>query len=375
MPITTGAVLDRPAPPTTAGSRIRRTALAVLLLALAAWAVGRASASGASLPAALDLISDLPWFELLGLGLLWITAVALHSVALSAALPGLRHRRAMSLNLAGCAVSAVLPLGGLAGVALNLAMARSWGHRRLDFARFVVVAKTCDVIGKLVMPAVALAALLATGVLAPSAAGAWAPPVAVAFLAAALLLWALCGRATPLLRLVGLAARAASRPAGRPVGTTWPATVSELLTGADVLVRRRRAALALGTAGYWLAHAALMWCCLLAVGRRPLPAAVVLAGLVAERALTLVAVTPGGTGPAEAGAVTVLIGLGVDPTGALAGVLLFRAFVLVAAIPTGAVVGLGWWTAHRRRLRATGERAAPIFPRAHRLAGPPRPGS
>ena len=79
-------------------------------------------------------------------------------------------------------------------------------------------------------------------------------------------------------------------------------------------------------------------------------AAVVLAGLVAERALTLVAVTPGGTGPAEAGAVTVLIGLGVDPTGALAGVLLFRAFVVVAEIPVGAAVGLGWWaTRHGRR--------------------------
>jgi uncharacterized membrane protein YbhN (UPF0104 family) len=349
VPITTGAVLDRPGPPAGAGPRIRRAALTVLLLAPAAWAVGRASASGASLPAALDLIGDLPWFELLGLGLLWITAVALHAVVLAAALPGLSHRRAMSMNLAGCAVSAVLPLGGLAGVALNLAMTRSWGHGRLDFARFLVVAKTCDVIGKLVMPAVALTALLATGVLATSAGGAWAPPVTVAVLAAALLLWALCGRAAPLLRLVELAARTASRLTGRPVGAAWPATVSELLTGADMLVRRRRVALTLGTAGYWLAHAALMWCCLLAVGRRPLPAAVVLAGLVAERALTLVAVTPGGAGPAEAGAVTVLIGLGADPTGALAGVLLFRAFVLVAAIPTGAAVGLGWWAAHRAR--------------------------
>ena len=341
--------------------RLRRAIFALLLLALAAWAVSRASAAGASLPAALGLIGDLPWFELAGLGALWLTAVALHAVVLAAALPGLSHRRAMTMNLSGCAVSAVLPLGGLAGAALNLAMTRSWGHSRFEFARFLVVAKSCDVIGKLLMPAVAFAALLVTGVLAPAAGGAWVVPVTVALLAAALLLWALCGRAAPLLRLVELAARAASRVAGRPVGAAWPATVSELLTGADVLVRRRRVALALGTAGYWLAHAALLWCCLLAVGRRPLPAAVVLAGLVAERALTLVAVTPGGAGPAEAGAVTVLIGLGVDPTGALAGVLLFRAFVLVAAIPTGAAVGLGWWAGRRHRLRSAGETAAPIF--------------
>jgi len=337
--------------------RIRRAIIAALLLALAAWAVGRASAAGASLPAALGLIGGLPWFELAGLGGLWLTAVALHAVVLAAALPGLSHRRAVSMNLSGCAVSAVLPLGGLAGVALNLAMTRSWGHSRLDFARFLVVSKSCDIIGKLLMPAVAFVALLVTGVLAPAAGGAWVLPVTVAFLAAALLLWALCGRAAPLLRLVELAARAASRVTGRPVGAAWPAAVSELLTGADVLVRRRRVALALGTAGYWLAHAALLWCCLLAVGRRPLPAAVVLAGLVAERALTLVAVTPGGAGPAEAGAVAVLIGLGVDPTGALAGVLLFRAFVLVAAIPTGAATGLGWWAGQRRA--APGSRRVP----------------
>jgi uncharacterized membrane protein YbhN (UPF0104 family) len=350
VPVMTPTVLERDAPAPAARTRIRRAVLAVLVLAVAAWAVGRFSAAGASLPAALGLIGGLPWFELLGLGGLWMAAVALHAVVLAASLPGLSHRRALSMNLAGCAVSAVLPLGGLAGTALNLAMTRSWGHSRLDFARYVMVSKACDVTARLLMPSVALAALLAAGVLGPSAAGAWGPFVAVAFLAAALLLWALCGRATPVLRLVELTARVASRLTGRPVGAAWPATVSTLLAGADGLVRRRRVALTLGTAGFWVAHGALLWCCLLAVGRRPLPAAVVLAGLVAERALTLVVVTPGGAGPAEAGAVTVLIGLGVDPTGALAGVLLFRAFVLVAAIPTGAALGLGWWVAHRRRV-------------------------
>ena len=69
----------------------------------------------------------------------------------------------------------------------------------------------------------------------------------ISALAAGLLLWALCGRTTPLLRLVGLTARAVSRLAGRPVGAGWAATVSELLTGADGLVRRRRVALTLGT--------------------------------------------------------------------------------------------------------------------------------
>jgi uncharacterized membrane protein YbhN (UPF0104 family) len=325
-----------------------RAALAVALLALTAWAAVHVTAAGASWTAALGLIGGLPWAEIAGLGLVWIAGLCVHTVVLSASLPGLSHRRALTLNLTGSAVSNVLPLGGLAGTAVNLAMTRAWGHSRLDFARFVVVSKACDVIAKLLMPAAALVALLATGTLSPAAGGAWALPASGAFAAGALLLRALCGRATPLLRVVEGATRVCSRALRRPVGKTWPVAVSDLLAGTDVLVRRRRWALALGMAGYWLAQGALLWCCLLAVGLRPAPV-VVLAALAAERLLTLLVVTPGGAGPAEAGMVTVLLALGVDPTAALAGVLLFRAFVFAAEIPVGAALGAGWWVTRRRR--------------------------
>ena len=335
-----------------------RAALAVAFLAVTAWAAVHASAAGVSWTAAFGLIGGLPWIETAGLGLVWIGGLSVHTVVLSASLPGLSRRRALTLNLTGSAVSNVLPLGGLAGTAVNLAMTRAWGHSRLDFARFVVVSKACDVIAKLLMPAVALVALLAAGVLSPAAGGAWVLPAAGAFAAGALVLWALCGRATPLLRVVSLAARAGSWTVRRPIGATWPAAVSALLAGTDVLVRRRRAALALGMTGYWLAQGALLWCCLLAVGLRPHPA-VVFAALVAERLLTLLVVTPGGAGPAEAGMVTVLLALGVDPTAALAGVLLFRAFVFAAEIPVGAAVGAGWWAARRRNARGPGGSGVP----------------
>lgn len=323
----------------------RRTASRIIVplvvLAAAAWAAGRASTVGASWTKALGLIGGLPWYQLLGLGLVWILGLSVHTVVLSASLPGLSRPRALTLNLSGSAVSNVLPLGGLAGTALNLTMTRAWGHSRLDFARFVVVSKACDIVAKLLMPGVALVALVASGVLTASAAGAWAVPAGLAFVAGALLVWALCGRTAPLLRLVKLAAR--------PLGAAWPATVTALLAGTDALVRRRRGALTLGMAGYWLAQGALLWWCLLAVGLRPHPA-VVFAALVVERVMTLMVVTPGGAGPAEAGMVTVLIALGADPSAALAGVLLFRAFVVVAEIPVGAAVGLGWWaTRHGRR--------------------------
>ena len=197
------------------------------------------------------------------------------------------------------------------------------------------------------MPGVALAALLGSGVLTATSGGVWTIPAGVGFAAGVLLLRALCGRAIPLLGLVEITARAGSRITRRPVGGTWPATVSAFLAGADLLVRRRRAALTLGTAGYWLAQGTLLWCCLLAVGVRAAPA-VAFGALIAERLMTLAVVTPGGAGLAEAGMVTVLIALGTDATGSLAGVLLFRSFVFVAGVPIGTALWAGWWAARRR---------------------------
>ena len=331
-------------------------------VAACAWATSRAAAAGASLTTALGLIGGLSWAQVAGLALLWVLGLYAHAVVLAASLPGLTRRRALALNLAGSAVSGVLPLGGLAGAALNLTMIRSWGHSALDFARFLTVAKACDVVAKLLMPAAALTVLLGCGVLTPAAAGPWIVAAGVAFAVGSLLLRALCGRATALLRAVRAAARASSwvtRRRDHPVGASWPAAVAELLTGTDLLVRRRRVALTLGTAGYLIAQGALLWCCLRAVGVQAMPA-VVFGGLVAERLTTLAVVTPGGTGPAEAATVTTLIALGTDATGALAGVLLFRAFVSVAAILVGAAVALGWWaprTTRARRDRARQDQA------------------
>ncbi len=311
--------------------------------------------------AAFRLIGALAWFQVVGLGGLWILGLYIHTFVLAAALPGLTRRRALTLNLTGSAVSNVLPLGGLAGTALNLTMTRSWGHSPLDFARFVTVSTACDVIAKLLMPAAALAVLLGAGTITPAAAGAWMVLAGAAAAAGILLLWALCGHGTPLLRLVDIAARSCTRILRRPVGATWSATVSALLAGTDQIVRRRWATFALGMTGYRLAQGMLLWCCLLAVGARPLPA-VTFAALVVERAATLLTATPGGTGLAEAGMASVLIALGTDPTAALAGTVLYRAFVFAAEIPVGAAVASGWWLVQRAHARGERRREDGIPP-------------
>lgn len=68
----------------------------------------------------------------------------------------------------------------------------------------------------------------------------------------------------------------------------------------------------------------------------------VAAAFAVERVATLLPVTPAGTGPAEAGAVAVLVALGGAPVAAAAGVLLYRLFTVLLEIPVGAIWLAGW---------------------------------
>jgi uncharacterized membrane protein YbhN (UPF0104 family) len=61
------------------------------------------------------------------------------------------------------------------------------------------------------------------------------------------------------------------------------------------------------------------------------------------------------------GTVGAFVALGVDATAALAGVLLFRAFVFVAEIPIGGVALAGWLVT-RRLARRSGEPAGQPHP-------------
>ncbi|HTF09930.1 MAG TPA: flippase-like domain-containing protein [Asanoa sp.] len=330
--------------------RQRRIGLFVIGVVLAVWAGLHASSVGASWSSAWHLIAHLGWPWLVGLGALWFLGLCVHTVVLTASMPGLSHRRALTLNLSGSAVANVLPLGGVAGTVLNLGMVRGWGHSGLDFARFVVVSKAADLVAKLLTPALALAGLLLWDPIEPGQHSVpWVLGAAAGAFAGWLVVLALVGRVGPLLRLVTLAERGwtwRSRRSGRDPAPGWTAAVTRLLDGTDRLVRRRWAELSWGMAGYWLLQGALLWLCMVAVGAH-VAAPVLFAGLVAERLLTLLALTPGGVGVVEAGAIAVLIALGVAPTGALAGILLYRAFVFLAEIPIGGIATLAWLISRR----------------------------
>ncbi|MFI5959375.1 YbhN family protein [Cryptosporangium sp. NPDC051539] len=329
--------------------RFRRALLLLAAIALAVLACRHLSALGADWSVAVHRLAGLGWGRLLLLGAVWMLGLWVHTLVLTASLPGLTHRRALTLNLSGSAVSNVLPLGGVAGTAMNLGMVRGWGHSGRDFARFTIVSKVSDVASKLLLPFVATCALLALNRLQPGPrAGVWLGLSAAAAVVGMLLVAALFGRARPLLRVVALAERLTPRKRGPAAPRGWTAHAEAVLAGTDELVRHRWAALTGGMSGYLLFQGLLLWLSLDAVGVHTAPP-VVFGGLVVERALTLVALTPGGAGLVEAGTVAALAVLGVDPTGALAGVLLYRAFIFLAEIPVGGVATALWAIGRRVR--------------------------
>jgi uncharacterized membrane protein YbhN (UPF0104 family) len=309
----------------------------VPLVAGAPWsAVGRA-------------LGAVPAVDLVALTALWLAGLLAHTVALTAALPGLTHRRALTLSLTGSAVSNVLPFGGAAGIALNYRMVRAWGFERPAFVAYTVVTNVWDVLFKLGLPVLSLGWLLVVGGLAPG------PLVAPAFAATVALAVVCVGGAVVLVHdpaaaaLAALADRACAgvlRRLGSPREPRLAAATARIRASCRSVVVTSWGRLSVGMAGYSLLLLALLWGCLAATGGG-LPLAVVFAAFALERVLTLVGVTPGGAGVVEVGLVGLLVAAGGDPAGAVAGTLLYRTFTYGLEIPVGGLI-LSLWLVRRR---------------------------
>jgi uncharacterized membrane protein YbhN (UPF0104 family) len=287
------------------------------------------------------------------LSVLWITGLFVYSFVLTAALPGLTRQRALNLNLTGSAVANVLPFGGAAGMSLNYLMIRSWGFTAGGFSAFTLVTNVWSILLKLALPAVALTALVVSGqhvshtVRMTGLGAAAVLTLIVVMLISGLATHRVAARAIGL--LAPLVARV-SQLVRRPV--TREAVISELLSFRDRvagLVGARWPQLSIGMVGYGVLQALLLWACLHAVGGHLSPT-VVLAGFAVDRVMSMVFLTPGGTGFAEAGTAAALVALGGDPTVMTAGVLLYRGFTYALEIPVGGIWLGGWLLMRRRRL-------------------------
>ncbi|MEZ5093236.1 lysylphosphatidylglycerol synthase domain-containing protein [Nocardioides sp.] len=326
------------------GVRVRWRYVGGILLAVALLAFALPSVSGVSLRAVQAVVSSLPARALAALLVLWIGGLLLHTLTLTAALPRLTHRRALTLSLTGSAVANVLPLGGAAGVALNYRMVRTWGFTRQQFATYTVVTNVWDVLAKLVLVVVALPLLALTSSVVT---GQWFHAVLTLAAVVALVLGvAVAVLASPVAagRLGRLLDVALAR-LGRD--TDLETALVELQQGCSRVVRASWLRLSLGVGLYAASLGLLLGACLWLTGAGVSPV-VVLVGLAVERMLTLAGLTPGGAGIVELGLTGVLLVLGGDPAGVVAGVLLYRAITFGLEIPVGGAGVAAWLWARRR---------------------------
>jgi uncharacterized membrane protein YbhN (UPF0104 family) len=338
-----------PALPGPAAQRPRRTALLRIGLASAASVV--------LIVVALPKVAGAPWADirtalqvptpaqLLLLAALWAVGLVVHSRVLTAALPGLTVRRALTLNLTGSALANVIPLGGGLGIGLNYLMVRRWGFTSRQFSLYAALVNGWHVAIKALLPAAALVILAANDVA----------------LRRSLLLAAGVGSGVLLVTVTVAAVAVLTRRGGRVIGLTLdrvlllghrsvtPTVVDRLEAvrlGAIGLVRSAWRPMTWGVLVYNALQALLLWACLAAVGS-PLPTALVLAVFAVERVVTALPITPGGAGVVEVAATAMIVAVGGAPAAAAAGILLYRAFVFGLEIPVGGAWLLGWWLAQR----------------------------
>lgn len=280
---------------------------------------------------------------------LWAAGLAVHSRVLTAAMPGLSVRRALTLNLTGSAISNVVPFGGGVGIGVNYVMARRWGFTPSQFSLFTGLVNAWHVAAKAVLPAAAVVLLLTDGVLLQGryllAAGAGsAVLLALVLLAAVTVLTKRGGRVT------GRAADLVLRLGRHRPATEGTASVADRLEAMRVsaldLVRSAWRPMTWGVLAYNVLQAVLLWACLAAVGCQ-LELAAVVAVFAVERAATALPLTPGGSGVAEVAATAMVVALGGAPAAAAAGVLLYRSLVFGLEIPVGGTWLLGWWVSQR----------------------------
>lgn len=291
---------------------------------------------------------------------IWLVGLLCYTVMQAAALPGLGHGRALTLNLAGSMVANAVPLGGIVSISVNLAMVRSWALTTASFIRFATLTQLLNVLTKLAIAAFALSMVWFSGIV-PSRMITWSAIVSIAA-------FVLCAALVTMLLRGDRAARALGAAAQPVLRWCWRITrrrteapdaragAVELRHRTAELVRDGWGRMAFGLTSYSAMQFLLFALSLHMVGCDA-PLVVLFAAFAVERAFTLVPITPGGVGIAETMSTLMLVALAVDPVTGAAGVVLYRAFTFFFELPAGFVALVGWW-AHRQHRRRSGRAMA-----------------
>jgi uncharacterized membrane protein YbhN (UPF0104 family) len=282
--------------------------------------------------------SVLMMFGLMSLGL-WS-----YTFTLTGSLPGLRHVQALIVNLCGSSAGNLLPGGGAAGVAVTYAAFRSWGFHRGAISTSIIVTGVWNLVARLILPVIALIALLVAGGHLPLAVIRGGLVGATAGLAL-LTLFVVALASERVTRSLGRALNRVLRPLHRRRHPSRELPVEDFISDQRVrivrVVRDGWVKMTFGIVGFFGVFYVLFWQSMHVVGLR-MTFSHLFAAYAVGRLLTAIGITPGGVGVTEGGAVAVLVAFGANPAEALSGTVLFSLYTHVMEVPLGILAFLGW---------------------------------
>ncbi|KQU69215.1 lysylphosphatidylglycerol synthase transmembrane domain-containing protein [Phycicoccus sp. Root101] len=264
-----------------------------------------------------------------------------YTFTLTGSLHGLRHWQALIVNVAGSSVGNLLPGGGAAGLAATYTICRSWGFSRRDISTSAIVTGVWNVLARIALPLIAIAALLAG---ADSDVPRALKDAAVAgAVSGALILGTFVAILVSERAAVGIG-QGFDKVLGRLFrrrNMSVKALVIDLRARINDIVRTGWLSMSLGLVGFFGVYYLLFLVCMHTTGV-DLFYGQLFAAYALGRLLTAVGVTPGGLGVTEAATSAALIAWGADPAQAVAGAVLFSVYTHLMEIPLGALGWLAW---------------------------------
>lgn len=342
---------DAQAPPVAESkSGLRRTVeiLVTIVVIGAIFAFAYPEIAGTSYTKIWNQFGRLDPLDIALLFAVWVVNMYTYTPVLTNTLPGLTINQGLTVNLAGSAVSNVVPFGGAVGVGATYAIYSSWGHRVSAITRSILVSGFWNVFAKMGLPVLAMTLLVASG--DATARLVVATAVGIALLAVAVALLVLVLKSDALARRVGnVGERTVSTVIGwfgRPPVSGWGDGAVQFRHESASLIRARWTRITFWMVVYNLGQFAILLLALrmLGVSQGELSWIAIFAGFTIGRLLSTIPLTPSGVGFAEAGLVATLGSFGGPKSAIAAGVLLFSAFTYLIEIPAGAVGWLVWVT-------------------------------
>jgi len=315
------------------------------------------------------VIQGVPPSHAIGFQVLMLAGLWSYTFTFTGSLRGLTHSKALIVNLCGSSVSNLLPGGGAVGLAATYGICRSWGFSKRATSTSAIVTGVWNVMARIALPVVAIAALWVGGVTLPGA----------------LTDLAVAGMVTGLGILATFVAVMVSERAAQAIGAALDKVIGPIIrrrrphTSMSVkeLVHDLRSrindvvgsgwwSMTLGMVGFFGAYYVLFVLVMRETGV-VMPLNLLLAAFAIGRLLTAVGITPGGVGVTETATAAVLIAWGAPPAGATAGVVLFSIVTHLMEVPLGALGWLLWTLSPKAELPP--ENGEPAFVRAPEVQG------